>query len=629
MDMVEAAGTGHVGTALSLAPLLHLLYARYLNVDPDNPTWRDRDRFVLSSGHAAASLYAVLHLRGYAVTVDDLRAFRAADSDTPGHPELGRTPGVDATTGALGQGFGAAVGMALAEQTLKAARDQDISHRTVVVAGDGDLQEGLSHESAALAGLWRLSKLACVYNSNDITLDGAASLSQADDVAARFTGYGWRVMTFDNSDDDLYGLVAALEWLFSQSDRPSLLIMRTVIASPAPTLKGQHVTHGQPLGIEEVRATKLAIGLPPDEDFFIDPAILNLYRGRPSAITTGGSVSSVVASYEPVQLRHIWAQLSNQLVSPRDASQRCLESIAAQRGNVVAGAADITRGTGTLLKGDPRRAVRQVVFGIREHGMAAALHGVAVHGGLLPVGGTYLVFSDYLRPALRTAGLDHAPLVLCLTHDGFDTAEDGPTHHAFEHLAALRVIPGLTVIRPADAREVCEAWEFALDHRGPVALVLSREPVGRVPRWPAATGLKSGAVATGAYVVAETAAPDVTLIGTGVEVHLALDSAAALHTQGVRARVASMPCWELFESQPAIYRDHVIPPSVPAVVVEAGVPFGWAHRATPVIPTLHRYTSASAAVLRELNGLTVEQVSASVIQLLHKQFVQTRQGLMS
>ncbi len=616
-EMVENAGHGHPGTALSLVPILHLLYDRHLRIDPDRPTDPGRDRVVLSSGHAAAGLYAALFLHGYGIEREWLRAFRRTDSSLPGHPEVGRTPGVDATTGALGQGLGLAVGMALAAQTLHP--DRRSAPRTVVITGEGDFQEGISHEAGALAGKWRLEGLRCIYNVNDTTLDGPAGLSESDDVSARFRGYGWRVHELDLRNDELPALDAALCTLFADSGEPTMLIVRTTIAAGSPGLRGRVESHGSPLGPAEVAAMRHEAGLSP-EPFSIDEAICPALRSRRASsaqrrgtdrvelpIKTAGAGSDDALA---AALAAIWRDRSDPR-SPRDTSQHCVTAIGEHGGPLLVGSADITAGTGTAVASDATRAVRQVRFGIREHAMMAALAGAGLFGEVLPVGGTYLAFSDYLRPALRLAGLANARCVVCLSHDGFDTAFDGPTHHAPEHITALRLLPGVRVLRPADARETCELWELiAARDLGAVALVLSREPVDAVPR------AEDGTAAAGAYIALERPDAEITLVGTGIDVHLALAGAELLEHRGVVARVVSAPSWELFASQPASYRSHVLPADQQSLIVEATVapPPGRGARHLLEMPV--QSTSAAAAELRQRNGLTPEAVARMAMTMV-------------
>ena len=630
IDMVEEAGTGHPGTAMSLAPLLHVLLHQHLRCDPAEPSWADRDRLVLSCGHAVAVLYALLHLTGYPLTLDELRNFRKPCSTTPGHPEHRTTPGIDATTGPLGQGVAQAVGMALAESMLRARHGAGVcDHWTYVIAGDGDMQEGISHEAAALAGHWGLGRLVCIYDDNDVTLDGPASLSMSEDVGARFRAYGWRVRDLGTAGEDLAALREALSWARQDHGVPTLLTLHTRIGHPAPNMAGDVRCHGQPLGPQEARLTRAALRIPLDESFWIPKEVARFYRKGDREKSRARQAwerrqTGASATTKAPPAPSVWIQPPNEtlwegrtLLSPRDASRICLRRISSDLPGVVVGSADITVGTGTDMADEPDYSAtvptgRQLRFGIREHGMAGIMCGLALHGGLLPVGGTYLAFSDYLRPALRLAALSGLPLVLCLTHDGLDCAEDGPTHHAPEHLAALRAMLGVRVLRPGDAGEVSAAWEFAVSAGVPVVMVLGRQPV------PVLAARGAGGRVRGAYVLQDEAGsgPDAVLIGTGTEIHLCMQSAALLRERGHRIRVVSAPCWGLFDEQPESYRNDVLPAGIPRFAVEAGVAFGWVGRATPVAAVDQLGPSGPAAWLRTRYGLTADRIADSVHGLL-------------
>lgn len=627
MDMVEEAGHGHPGTAMSLAPLMHLLINEEMRHDPTAPDWPDRDRLVLSTGHAVAILYALLHLAGYDLSLADLRSFRKPTSRTPGHPERASTPGIDATTGALGQGFANAVGMALAESMLRARFGSELcSHRTYVIVGNGDLQEGISHEAAALAGHWQLGRLVCVYNDNQMTLDGPASLSMTEDVAARFGAYGWRTSDLGDVGEDLAAIREGFRFAHADPGRPSLLILRTRVGYPSPNMTGSSRAHGQPLGPAEVALTKSLMGLPIDRSFWMPDEVVARCRERNTSRAAERAVWRQRVARHPMgsqflaQSRRRFTGIDRALdlswpgdddISPRTASQRCVSRLLKDVPALVVGSADISTGTGTSAPSasdytavTPRG--RQLRYGVREHGMGGIMTGIAYHGGLLPVGGTYLAFSDYLRPALRIAALGGARLVLSLTHDGVDCAEDGPTHHAIEHVAALRAIPGIWVLRPGDASEVAQAWSFALTADRPVVLVLGREPVGILPQIPV------DAVSRGAYMIESDVDPLAVLVGTGVEVHVCLQAAALLRANGLPVRVVSAPCWELFAEQPGDYRESLLPAAVGRFVVEAGVSFGWAGRATPVAAIDNLGASGSASWLKNRFGITAERVAQTV-----------------
>lgn len=632
MDMVQAAGSGHVGTALSLAPLFHVLWSDGLKYDPEQPNWSNRDRFVLSSGHAASVLYAVMHLAGFDISDQELRSFRRYGSRLPGHPELGLLPGIEMTTGMLGQGLAAAVGMASAEQSLRAKFGAGLcDHRTIVVVGDGDMQEGISHEVCSLAGHWQLEHLICIYNLNRVTLDGELALSNSEDVASRFDSYGWRVNVLGDIGEDPEAIRKAITVARQSDGRPTLVVMETVVGRPAATLTGDHCTHGMPLGHEEVLRTKAKIGLPADEEFWIPRGVLDHYRGYVArqaearrnwqdrlesdprkdeflACLMGGFQWNMTDGTSGV-----WP--SHELLSPRDASQTCISLVSRSIPSLVAGSSDITLGTGTRLPEEvdfsaATPAGRQFRFGVREHGMVGIMLGQACHGGLLPVGGTYLAFSDYLRPALRLAGMVQAHLVLCLTHDGFDCAEDGPTHHAPEHLAALRTIRGIRVLRPANASEVVQAWTYAVAAARPVVLVLSREPVAL------GTAEREPRLDLGAYTVSEDDDPQLVLVGSGVDLRTCAESADNLRERGYRVRVVSAPCWEIFEMQDWSYQNAVLPTGLPRIIVEAGIAFGWGGRGRFVAQMDETGHSGPADLLRAQNGLVVESVVKVALESL-------------
>lgn len=571
IDMVEHRGQGHPGTALSIVPILHVLYSRVMSHHAGDPAWFDRDRFVLSSGHAVAALYAVLHLQGYDVSLDDLRTYRRFGSRAPGHAEQGRTPGVDLTTGALGQGFAAAVGMATAEEILRERLGEDVCrHRTFVLAGDGDLQEGVSHEAASLAGHWRLGSLTCVWNSNDLTLDGPASATGSDDVIARFRAYGWRVIEVADVED-LDELEAALSPEEVADPAPALVVVRTRVGFPSPGLSGSRAAHGAPLGTLEAARTKEVMGRNPDTAFDV-PVALDEARGRWArrGLLAHDRWSSRVSSKEGEVVR---AYLSGAVDidlhpdfgvdvsspaprSPRDASQGVVTFLYEAVPALVVGSADLAGATGTSIAHEEpfsaHRRTRQLAFGIREHGMAAIGHGIAVHGGLRPVISTYLAFSDYLRPALRLAAISRSSLIVVVSHDRFDGAEDGPTHHAIEHITALRTMPGVEVYRPADPSEVGGAWRAALARNGPTVIVLSREPAPPL----------AGTDPAPPYAILQSDDdPELTIAATGADVHDALTTARILRAEGVRTRVVSIPRAEEFFRLSETEIDAVLRPS--------------------------------------------------------------------
>ncbi len=590
---------------MALAPAAYVLWHRVLRHNPRSPEWVDRDRFVLSCGHASMLLYSLLHLSGYDLSLDDLRKFRQWGSRTPGHPERGHTPGVETTTGPLGQGFGNAVGMAIAERFLAGHFNRPghpvVNHRTWVFASDGDLMEGVSGEAASLAGHLKLGKLAVVYDDNHITIDGDTALTFTEDVPRRFEAYGWRVVKVGDGND-LAAITEALDSARNETARPTLIVLRTVIADPAPTKRNSAEAHGAPLGADEVRRTKEIMGWPQEPTFHVPPDALAHWR---SALKRGAELEGewrrgfeAYARAYPELAEQFTEWFSGTLaqdwdrtvpgpaanagpLATRQASGVALQSIAAAVPNLIGGSADLGGSTGTTLKQGgtfgPESTGRTFHWGVREHGMAACLNGIAAHGGLRAFGSTFLVFSDYMKPAIRLAAIMQLPVIYVGTHDSIGLGEDGPTHQPVEHLAMLRAIPNLVTIRPADAVETIEAWKVAVERQdGPTVLVLTRQKLPLLERNPTRSteGLRRGA-----YVVRDPASgqtPDCILIATGSEVSIALEAFRVLEADGVSTRVVSMPSWELFASQPEAYRDAVLPPSVRTrVAVEAAGPMGW------------------------------------------------------
>ena len=649
MDAVEQAQSGHPGTPMALAPLAYLLYTRHLRHSPRHPDWPDRDRFVLSAGHASMLLYATLHLMGYDLSLDEVRDFRQWGSRTPGHPEHGRTPGVETTTGPLGQGLANAVGMALAEAHLAARFNRDdhrvVDHRTYVIASDGDLMEGISHEGASLAGHLGLGKLVVFYDDNRITIEGATDLAFSEDVGRRFEAYGWHVQRVADGND-LAALDAATLAAQAETARPSLVIVRTHIAFGSPNKQDTAEAHGAPLGKDEIALTKRAYGWPADESFRVPDAARAHCAG---CVERGAQLEAAwrcrVAAHEaalPALAAEWRAALAGELpqgwdtvlpdFGPKDGAQatravsgKILNALAPVIGTLVGGSADLAPSNNTYLTGSPDLSAahpegRNLHFGIREHGMGGVLNGMALHGGVRPYGATFLVFADYMRPAIRLAAMMGLPVIYVFTHDSIGLGEDGPTHQPIEHLAALRAIPNLVVLRPADAAETVEGWRTALLRRdGPTALVLTRQKVPALDRGTlaAATGLHRGG-----YVLADApgAAPRVVLIGTGSEVAVCLGAKALLDAEGVATRVVSMPSVELFARQPVDYRERVLPPAVRArVAVEAGHTFGW-HRwvgTGGAVVGLERFgASAPAERLFAEFGFTPEHVAAQARALL-------------
>jgi transketolase len=617
MDAPQAANSGHPGTAMALAPLAYVLWARVMRHDPSAPDWPDRDRFVLSAGHASILLYSMLYLTGYGLTLDDIRQFRQWESRTPGHPEVHHTKGVEVTTGPLGQGFANAVGMGLAERWLRARFGPEVcDHHTFVICSDGDLMEGISHEAASLAGHLRLGRLVYVYDDNHITIDGPTELAYTDDVPARFESYGWHVDDVGEVANDTSALEAALRRAMAVEDRPSLIVLRSHIGWPAPNRTDTKEAHGEPLGDDEVRATKEILGLPPDETFWVPDDVLDHYR---QCIPRGQAMrreweerlaewDGDRAEYEAclagrgldgwqAKLPEFEAGTS---LATRQASGQCVSAIFDVVPGLVVGGADLTGNTGVQVKAAEQQSAelpagRQVYYGVREHGMGGVMSGMALHGGVIPVGGTFFVFSDYMRPSVRLAALSEAHVVYSWSHDSVGLGEDGPTHQPIEHLAAMRAMPGLTVIRPADANETAHAWRIAVDHtRGPVALVLTRQ---KVPVLDGTAG-DPERVARGAYRLTEPAGrdPDLVLIGTGSEVWVCLGAAAILDGEGVAAAVVSMPSWELFAAQDEAYRRSVLGDGVPRLAVEAGASLGWERWADDVVALDRFGASAPGAV---------------------------------
>jgi transketolase len=635
MDAPQAANSGHPGTAMALAPLAHVLWTRIMRYDAEVPHWPDRDRFVLSAGHASILLYSMLHLTGFGLTRDDLRAFRQWGSQTPGHPEVHHTAGVEVTTGPLGQGVGNAVGMGIAERSLRARFGAELcDHHTYVICSDGDLMEGVSHEAASLAGHLGLGRLIYVYDDNHITIDGPTELAYSDDVAGRFRAYGWHVDELGEVANDTDILEAALRSAAAVEDAPSLLILRSHIGWPSPQFTDTAEAHGNPLGEDEVKTTKQILGLPPDETFWIPDDVFELYRaagrrGREHREAWEKRLAGYTGdreAWEACQAQRglpgwedalpSWAP--GDKVATRKASGACLQALADKVPALIGGGADLTGNTGTVIEDhgvftadDP--AGRQVYFGIREHGMAAALNGMAAHRGVLPVGGTFFVFSDYMRPAVRLAAMSGYKVIFAFTHDSVGLGEDGPTHQPVEHLASLRAMPQLRLIRPADANETAAAWRIAIEGDGATALVLTRQNV------PVLQGTAGAPVDRGAYILADPdeGAPDVVLIGTGSEVGVCVDALPLLAEAGVAARIVSMPSWDLFAAQGDDYQSGVLPPEIPTLAVEAGASFGWDRWADDSV-SLDRYgASAPGATALANLGFNAANVAERARQLVN------------
>jgi transketolase len=606
MDAVQKANSGHPGLPMGAAPMAYVLWTRHLRFDPRDLTWADRDRFVLSAGHGSMLLYGLLHLFTGAVTLDDIAHFRQWGSRTPGHPERFLTPGVEATTGPLGQGAGNAVGMAIAERMLAHRFNRPghtlVDHRTFALASDGDLMEGVSGEAASLAGHLGLGKLVYLYDANDVTLDGPASLSFSEDVCARYAAYGWHVQRVEDGNRDLDGIDRAIGAAVAEEARPSLILVHTTIGFGAPHKAGTSEAHGAPLGSEEVALAKRALGWTADQPFHV-PAEVRAHAAevgaRARVVREAWDRAVAASAAADAELAREWQRcLAGELpggwdkelpsfpagkkVATRVAAGAAQNAIARRMPELVGGDGDLGGSTRTVLDGagsfdGKSGAGRNIHFGVREHAMGAVCNGLDYHGGLRPFAATFFCFSDYMRPAVRIAALNHQPIIYVWTHDSIGLGEDGPTHQPVEHLMALRAMPNLFLVRPGDANEAVEAWRFAIERRGgPTGLVLSRQNLAVLDR--SLVGPASG-LRRGAYVLSEAGGggvPDVILIATGSEVEVALAAQDQLAGERVRARVVSMPCWEAFAEQPEEYREQVLPPSVRArVSVEAGATLGW------------------------------------------------------
>jgi len=648
MDAVQRADSGHPGTPMALAPLAYVLWQRHLRYNPANPDWFGRDRFVLSAGHACMLLYAVLYLTGYDLSLDDIKQFRQWGSRTPGHSEHGLTPGVEATTGPLGQGVGNAVGMALAQAHLAAHFNRPghaiVDHHTYFLASDGDLMEGLSHEACSLAGHLKLGALIGIYDDNRVTIDGKTDLTLSDDTAKRFESYGWHVERVADGND-LGALDRALAAARRLTDRPSLIIARTHIAWGSPHKHDTPEAHGAPLGEAEVRLTKQNLGWPSLEPFYVpEDALAHWRRARERGARLEAEWQKKYDAYRkayPELASELERRLAGRLPEgwdagvpafpPQDAqatraaSGKVLNAVAAKLPELIGGSADLAGSTTVVFKdgGDVAAGSwgsRNIHFGVREHAMGAILNGLALHGGVRPVGSTFLIFSEYMRPPIRLAALCHLPAIYVFSHDSIGLGEDGPTHQPIEQLASLRAIPNLTVIRPADATEVVEAWRAAILHRdGPVALVLTRQKVPVIDR---STYAPPNGLRLGAYVLADAPAgkPDVILIASGSEVELVLGAYERLRGEGVAARAVSMPSMELFAQQPEQYRNAVLPPAVRArLAVEAAVPQPWYRWVGDrgAVLGIERFGASAPyqRIYREF-GLTVENVVARAKELL-------------
>ncbi len=654
---------------LDAAPMAFILWTRFLKHNPSNPGWFDRDRFILSAGHGSMLLYSLLYLTGYDLPLEQIKQFRQWESQTPGHPERGRTPGVEATTGPLGQGFGNSVGLALAEAHLAARYNRPghtiVDHYTYAIASDGDLMEGVSAESASLAGHLKLGKLICLYDNNHVSLSSGTDLTFTEDVSQRFRAYGWHTQSIDNGND-LEAIDRALRLARQETQRPSLILVTTHLGYGSPNKQDTFEAHGSPLGVEEVKLTKERLGWPVESPFYIPDQALEFFR---RAIDRGRQAETewdqvfgryaqafpdLAKEFDQAMRRELPADWDKDIpqfapdpkgVSTRRAVGKTMNAVAARLPSLMGGSADLDPSTYTNLEGqgdfespalvapdrqgtsggDFNYAGRNVHFGVREHAMGSILNGMAIHGGLLPFGATFLVFSDYMRPPMRLAALMQAHVIYVFTHDSIGLGEDGPTHEPVEQLLGLRSVPNLLVIRPADANESAAAWRIAVEHRrGPVALALTRQnvPVLDLGQYP---GLPAG-VRNGGYVLApaggQAASGDssqITLVATGSEVHLALAAREKLAAQGIQARVVSLPCWTLFVQQPAAYQESVIPTDVPILAIEAGTPLGWQPYIGPHVASIgvtHFGASAPGSTVMREYGFAVDNVCEQALALI-------------
>ena len=647
IDAVETAKSGHPGAPMGLAPAAYVLWTRILKHNPKNPEWVDRDRFVLSGGHASMLLYSLLYLCGYDLSLDDVKNFRQWGSKTPGHPEYGLTPGVETTTGPLGQGFANAVGMAMAERHLAARFNLDghgiVDHHTYVMCGDGDLMEGVASEAASMAGHLGLGKLIVIYDDNRISIEGGTELAFTEDVAARFKGYDWHVLSVADGND-LEAIQQAFEAARAEINKPSLILLRTQIAYGSPNKQGSSEAHGAPLGEEEVRLTKEFLGCPVDKVFYVPDQVLEAFKeymqkGRDEE-SAWQEKFDALSGAQPDQAKAFIHAITGKLpagwdenlpdfsetdaIATRAASGQVLNAIAHNLPTLLGGSADLAPSNNTIIKSShdfQKKAYggRNIRFGVREHAMGGILSGMALHKGVRPYGGTFLVFADYMRPSIRLAALMGLPVTYVFTHDSIAVGEDGPTHQPVEHLASLRAIPGLTLIRPADAYETQAAWQQAiLKKDGPVALLLSRQ---KLPVLKATASAALNGVDKGAYILADTdGKPDLILIASGSEVNVCLEAKSKLAEKDVAARVVSMPSWELFEASPQNYKDSVLPPDVTArVAVEAGISLGWERyvgNGNPIVSIDRFGASAPGGTVMEKFGFTVDNVVDRALEIL-------------
>ncbi len=649
MDAVQKANSGHPGMPMGCAPIAYTLYSKVMKHNPANPVWYNRDRFILSAGHGSMLLYSVLHLCGYDVSMDELKNFRQWNSITPGHPEFGHTPGVETTTGPLGQGFANAVGMAIAQEYLASLFNKDdikiLDHFIYGICSDGDLMEGVSHEAASLAGHLKLGKIIFFYDDNGITIDGKTELAFSDDTKKRFEAYNWQVLKVDDVND-LDQILKAVKSAQSELSKPTLIITKTHIGYGSPNKQDTASAHGSPLGEEEVKLSKKNLGWPEDKFFFVPDEVYTHFKevkqcGNEAEETWQKNFEEYKSKY-PEDAK-LFLQLMNgetgdewlkhlpsftnydEKIATRSASGKVLNAIADYLPGLIGGSADLTPSNDTYLKkfkafSPSDHSGRNFHFGIREHAMGSILNGMAMYGGVIPYGGTFLIFSDYLRPTIRLAALSKIKPIFVFTHDSIGLGEDGPTHQPVEHLAALRAIPNNIVLRPADANETVEAWQTALNYKGgPVCIILTRQklPVIDREKYASAEGFQNGA-----YILKEASNPQLILIASGSEVELALKSAEKLAEEKIAVRVVSFPSWELFEAQSSNYKESVLPESVKAkVAIEAGVKLGWEKYigdAGEVISINKFGASAPDNVLFKEYGFTVENVINTSFRLLNK-----------
>lgn len=663
VDMVQEANSGHPGMPLGAAPMAYLLWTRFLKHNPKNPKWPDRDRFVLSAGHGSALLYSLLHLTGYDLPIEEIKRFRQWESKTPGHPEYGETPGVECTTGPLGQGFTAGVGMAIAERFLAAKFNRPgheiINHYVYAIVSDGDLMEGIASEAASLAGHLKLSKLIYLYDNNHITLAGETRLTFTEDVCKRFEAYGWHVQIVEDGND-IDSISKAIITARNETTRPSLISVRTHIGYGSPHKQDTFEAHGSPLGPDEVTATKKNLGWPIEPKFYIpEDAIAEFRKAIDKGIKFEEDWKARMGFYGkafPELLRELDEMINVKLpdrwdkdipnfspdpkgMATRAAGGEILNAIAQKLPSLIGGSGDLDPSTNTVMKGrgsfQPPNSGNQniqgsvsgvcgygganIAFGVREHAMGGILNGIALHGGLLPFGSTFLIFSDYMRPAIRLAALMKLHVIYIFTHDSVGLGEDGPTHQPVEQISSLRAVPGLTVIRPADANEAAEAWKTAAAYKhGPVAIILTRQKVPIIDRskFSEAIGLRRGA-----YILADSGGkPEIIFIATGSEIHLALLSYERLLNEGIKVRIVSMPSWELFEQQTEDYRKEVLPPDITArISIEAGSTHGW-HKYIGLygeaIGIDHFGASAPGEILLKEFGFTSENIVNKAKKLL-------------